>query len=239
MNVLVAAVRIKLPAEAAAVLSVLGGLFVIALFALWFFGKFGKKGVIVAGIVGGLALAVVGGFAFKRHLEDARWKEARHQKMTENLEVLRATAARSPDATAPLAATCANQFRSDRYDQSFDPIVLARAPQQEDLEVFVREFGPVMRFTVAAGPLPEVGALPYGLEDGLRPQLMFVVGRGTATQTEGRWSSTLPVTIIEAATKKRCSGLVSVRVASQGDEPAGETLISEICSQNSWRCGRS
>lgn len=234
-----AAVHIKLPGEAGAALAVIGGIIVVGFLLLLFFARFGKRGAIGLGVVAGLALAVFLVLVFQRHQEDSRWKAKRLAVMNDTLALLRTTLAEPQLASKPLNEACARVFVSDRYDHGFNPIVLVQSPAAPELNLFVREFGPIKTFTAKPGPLEDIGELPYGMEDGLRPQLMFVAGEGVVSASGSKFTYSTPVTIIEASTKKACTGLLALPVSGPKQVPDGAALLEGVCRANEWTCGRS
>ncbi|MHB8879214.1 MAG: hypothetical protein ACYC8T_36405 [Myxococcaceae bacterium] len=225
-------------------LAIIGGILIALVLGLWFFSRFGRKGAIAVGSVVLLAGLVMGGVILKRHREDVAWREGRLAEAHRNLALLRAMVTESTSATTPLRQACKAEEFKPTFG-SFSPVVLTHASTKDELEILVRDFGEPTPFRLRPGPLlpeGEIEELPHGLEEGLRAELLLVINKAEVFQTPAgyyAWRGT--VTALQPRSGKRCAGQVVIDVGgSKGvrREFESPTLLSEICSQAGWDCGR-
>ncbi|MDP1922531.1 MAG: hypothetical protein Q8L14_40190 [Myxococcales bacterium] len=218
-----AAVRIRLPAEAQVALAIGGAVIIGLTLLLLFLGRFGKRGAIFLGTIGLAFLALVGWERWQRSKENDR-RHARErgedlepmfpENARANLAVFRALVADTSPASAPLEKQCAKVFTPD---SRFGVIALTSAQPSDSFSVQLRQFDTRSTVIVPAGPLPE--RISPALDDAVMADVFVVVSNGSARLSS--WRS-----------KVSCAGSLKLPPRQLTDDE----LITLVCQTLQWKC---
>ena len=218
-----AAVRIRLPAEAQVALAIAGAVIIGLTLLLLFLGRFGKRGAIFLGTIGLAFLALVGWERWQRSKENDR-RHARErgedlepmfpEAARANLATFRALVADTSPTSAPLEKQCAKAFTPD---SRFGVIALTSAPPSDSFPVQLRQFDTRSTVTIPAGPLPE--RISPAFDDAVMADVFVVVSNGSARLSS--WRS-----------KASCAGSLKLPARQLSDDE----LITLVCQTLQWKC---